>query len=394
MPRLVVVSSGALNWPHRKPYDMLGREPGWDVHIVAPARVPLVDGRDQVCDEPREGAAYTLHKLETSGSRSGRSSWFRGLGPLLLRLRPELVFVEFDPGSLPILHAWAASRAWGARVFAYTPENILRDRWADMRDNAASLRVREAVRDAIVAGFGAAGTAASAGLACMNEEGARIYAEDWGWKKPIKVVPLGTDLELFRPMDVAPLRRSLGLEGGFVVGYFGRVVPDKGVKLLVDALAQLPPSFRMLLDMFFEPGSYAEEVVRRAEELGVKDRLVTFDVPHGEVSRYMNCCDALVLPSLSKPRWKEQFGRVLPEAMACGIPVVGSSSGNIPAMIGDAGIIVPEGDPRAIAAALRSLADDRDLYARLAAAGRKRVEEHLSIQVQVKRLKELFLGAS
>ena len=107
----------------------------------------------------------------------------------------------------------------------------------------------------------------------------------------------------------------------------------------------------------------------------------------------MNCCDALVLPSLSTPRWKEQFGRVLPEAMACGVPVVGSSSGNIPAMIGDAGIIVPEGDSRAIAAALRSLADDPDLYARLRAAGRKRVEEQLSIDVQVKKLKELFLGA-
>lgn len=392
MPRLVVVSSGALNWPHRKPYDVLGREPGWDVHIVAPARVPLVDGRDKLCEEHREGAAYTLHKLETSGSRSGRSSWYRGLAPLLLRLRPEFVFVEYDPGSLPVLHAWAASRAWGAKVFAYTPENILRDRWADARRNAASLRLREAVRDTLVAGFTAAGATASAGLACLNEEGARIYAESWGWRKPITVVPLGTDLA-FRPMDAAALRRSLGLEGGFVVGYFGRVIPDKGVKLLVDALAELPPSFKLLLDMYFEPDSYAEEVVRRAEELGAKDWVVTFDVPHGEVSRYMNCCDALVLPSVSTPRWKEQYGRVLPEAMACGVPVIGSSSGNIPAMIGDAGIIVPESDPHAIAAALRSLADDRDLYARLVAAGRRRVEEHFSIEVQVKKLKELLLGA-
>jgi glycosyltransferase involved in cell wall biosynthesis len=106
----------------------------------------------------------------------------------------------------------------------------------------------------------------------------------------------------------------------------------------------------------------------------------------------MSCCDALVLPSLTTPRWKEQFGRVLPEAMACGVPVIGSTSGNIPAMIGDAGIVVPEGDAGAVAAALRSLEESPERHARLAAAGRRRVVERLSVDVEARMLRD-FLAA-
>ena len=75
--------------------------------------------------------------------------------------------------------------------------------------------------------------------------------------------------------------------------------------------------------------------------------------------------DCLALPSLTRPNWKEQFGRVLVEAMACQVPVVGSDSGEIPNLVGDAGLIVPEGDAAALAAALRRLRDDAVLRASL-----------------------------
>ncbi len=190
-------------------------------------------------------------------------------------------------------------------------------------------------------------------------------------------------------------RIALGLAGRFVIGYFGRLVPEKGVLLLVEALARLPPSHVLLLDMFanFVPGSFAAEVMARADALGVRSRIVTIDVPHQEVPEYMNCCNVVVLPSRSTDRWKEQFGRVLPEAMACGVPVVGSDSGNIPDMIGDAGLIVPEGNVEAIAAAVQAIAGDEELRSRLRAAGRARVLELLSVAVQVRLLKELFLAA-
>jgi glycosyltransferase involved in cell wall biosynthesis len=83
--------------------------------------------------------------------------------------------------------------------------------------------------------------------------------------------------------------------------------------------------------------------------------------------------DVLILPSVTTPKWKEQFGRVLIEGMACGVPVVGSTSGEIPRVIGDAGIVVPEGDIDALAAAMRKLYDDGELRAQLSSRGRRRV---------------------
>jgi glycosyltransferase involved in cell wall biosynthesis len=86
--------------------------------------------------------------------------------------------------------------------------------------------------------------------------------------------------------------------------------------------------------------------------------------------------DALVLPSLTRPNWKEQFGRVLVEAMACGVPVVGSDSGEIPHVVGEAGLIFPEGDVEALRDRLARLAADARFRADLAARGRARVLAH------------------
>ena len=81
--------------------------------------------------------------------------------------------------------------------------------------------------------------------------------------------------------------------------------------------------------------------------------------------------DVLVGPSLTTPRWKEQFGRMLVEAMACGVPVIGSDSGEIPHVIGDAGIVVPEGDRVALCAAIARLRDLRGRPLRSQRAARR-----------------------
>jgi glycosyltransferase involved in cell wall biosynthesis len=83
--------------------------------------------------------------------------------------------------------------------------------------------------------------------------------------------------------------------------------------------------------------------------------------------------DALVLPSLSTPYWQEQFGRILVEAMACGIPVIGSSSGAIPEVVADAGIIVPENDAGALSSAIERLAISADFRDELSRRGMARV---------------------
>jgi glycosyltransferase involved in cell wall biosynthesis len=92
----------------------------------------------------------------------------------------------------------------------------------------------------------------------------------------------------------------------------------------------------------------------------------------------MRSFDAVLLPSLTLPGWKEQFGRVLVEAMASGVPVVGSDSGEIPRVTGKGGVIVPEGDEDALAGALFRLYSDAGLRADLGKRGRERVLKHFT----------------
>jgi glycosyltransferase involved in cell wall biosynthesis len=85
--------------------------------------------------------------------------------------------------------------------------------------------------------------------------------------------------------------------------------------------------------------------------------------------------DVVVLPSLTRPNWKEQFGRILVEAMACAVPVVASGSGEIPNVVGDAGVLVPEGDAGALRAALAALLADPARRQELGRRGRARALE-------------------
>src|SRR5439155_13738570 len=127
------------------------------------------------------------------------------------------------------------------------------------------------------------------------------------------------------------------------------------------------------------------ELESQAVRLGMSDRItLKAGVPTYEVPKELQQLDVLVLPSLTRPNWKEQFGRVLAEAMACETPVIGSNSGEIPHVIDDAGLVFQEGNVQALVASIRQLLDDPALYTQLAAKGRQRVLENYT-QEQIAR---------
>ncbi len=98
------------------------------------------------------------------------------------------------------------------------------------------------------------------------------------------------------------------------------------------------------------------------------------------MAAFYNSLDVLVLPSRTLPNWKEQFGRVLIEAMACQVPVVGSDSGEIPNVVGGGGLIFAEGDVQALRGCLQRLGDDAGERRRLGEQGRQRVLAHYTMR--------------
>ena len=175
----------------------------------------------------------------------------------------------------------------------------------------------------------------------------------------------------------------------FTVGYAGRLVPEKGVRDLLAAVCLLDPPVKTLL---VGDGVLREEL--RATSLPNGDIEVRTGVGHDEMPLSYAEMDVLVLPSRTTRSWAEQFGRVLVEALWCGVPVVGSDSGEIPWVIETThgGRVYPEGDIRGLAARLVELRREPRLAAKLSAAGRASVERTFGIEAVARALDRTLLS--
>jgi glycosyltransferase involved in cell wall biosynthesis len=182
------------------------------------------------------------------------------------------------------------------------------------------------------------------------------------------VIPqFGVDPELFFPGDGGPPE-------AFVVGFVGRLVREKGVDLLIRAGSALDHPWRIEV---VGDGEERPALERLARELGTADRVRFLGpVPSVGIASIVRGFSALALPSRSLPSWREQFGRALIEGMASGVPVIGSTCGEIPRVIGDAGLTFPEGDWAALAECLVRLQRDPDERRELGRRARARVLDY------------------
>lgn len=273
-----------------------------------------------------------------------------GLARVIAELRPDLVHVDEEPYNLATALATFHSSRLGARSVFFTWQN-LRRRYPP----PFSFFERYV--------FGV-----SAYAIAGNAEAVDVLRAK-GYRGPAAVIPqFGVDPEVFAP------RPSDADHDDFTLGYVARLAEEKGPRVLMQALAGLDGRWRLHV---IGSGPLAGEARLLARRAGIADR-VTWEasVPSTSMPDRMRSFDALVLPSLTRPNWKEQFGRALVEAMACGVPVVGSDSGEIPHVIGDAGVVVPEGNADALRAALRALMADAARRQELGGKGRDRVRAH------------------
>ncbi len=208
--------------------------------------------------------------------------------------------------------------------------------------------------------------------------------------KPSTIIPMGVDTDLFQPERGAGDEelRQLGWEreGPPVVGYLGRFVPEKGLELLMGALEQVRAPWRAL----FVGGGPQEQQLRDFAQRHPEQVRVLTGVGHERVPRVLNAMDLLCAPSQTTPRWREQFGRMLVEAFACGVPVVASDSGEIPHTVGGAGLIVPERERTAWVRTLETLLESPQQRADLAERGQARALDTFAWPVVARRHLDFF----
>ena len=220
----------------------------------------------------------------------------------------------------------------------------------------------------------------------MSDEVAKVL-RDKGYTKGFRVLPLGIDPDIFCKKNVSCLKKELGLMD-FVIGFMGKIVEQKGILDLIEAISQINEKIQVLI---IGKGDLRGEVEHLVKLSGRSKRTIIIDtVPHSQVPDHLNCMDLLVIPSITLPHLKEQFGRIIIEGMACEVPVIGSDSGEIPVTIGEAGLIFKEGDVADLKDKIESLIRNRSLRDTLSGKGRKRVLENFSWRVIAKKQHQVY----
>lgn len=144
--------------------------------------------------------------------------------------------------------------------------------------------------------------------------------------------------------------------------------------VLLDAVKQLPFSYKLLL---VGSGLLKEKIDFYIKENNLLDKVELIQgVTHNQVPSYLSRMDLLVLPSLTTSVWKEQFGHVLVEAMVSSVPVIGSDSGAIPEVIGDAGLIFKEGNSNDLAKKIEQFFRNKNLREEMIKKGLEKVKEN------------------
>lgn len=342
--KVLLLHKALVNGAYQKKAEALAAVPGVELTVVVPPAWREARSWTQPL-ERRHTAGYELVVAPIQFNGHHHVHRYPTLGRIVRRVRPDVFHVDEEPFNLATAEAFFWAGRVGARALFVTWATVYRD-----YPPPFSLFERYTHRRAAAAIAGN-----SDALAILRRR---------GYAGPARIVPLALDPDLYPP-------REAGRGDPFTVGFLGRLVPEKGARVLLDAAARLRGDYRLLLI----GGGVEEAGLRaRAARLGIADRVEFVPMlPSDQVPAWLRRLDALAVPSLTTPTWKEQFGRAIIEAMAAAVPVVGSDSGEIPRVIGDAGLITPEGDPAALAAALQSLLDDEPRRRALAAAGRARV---------------------
>ncbi|RLC80180.1 MAG: glycosyl transferase family 1 [Chloroflexi bacterium] len=344
--RILMISKSCVVGAYQRKLEEIARFPDIELMVVVPPA--WRDGTRLLQLERAHTKGYDLVVEPITFNGNFHLHFYPRLGQRLRAFAPDIVHVDEEPYNFATFHALRLAKGFGASALWFTWQNLNRRYPLPFR-----LIERYNLRHAD------SGIAGSAGAAAVWREK--------GYAGPLVTIPqFGVDPDVFSPS----LERRDSAHS-FVIGYVGRLVPEKGVDLLIEAVAKMKGSWRLVILGGGPEQGRLEELVRR---LGLNDRVIFEKWLYSlRLPAFYRGLDALVLPSHSQPNWVEQFGRVLTEAMACGVPVIGSNCGEIPQVIGNAGLIFPEDDARALRERLTRLMRDADLWADIARRGRERV---------------------
>ena len=324
-------------------------------------------------------SSYTPHVLPIYLSGIQGGYFFSPLRyyRLLKSLHPSVLHIDAEPFAIAALHAAIYARLLRIPLTMFVWENTDRYLWKSDESGKRLFFVRILMRQFVLSTV--------KHFCCGNAEAGQLLRK-WGYCGELTVVPqFGVDIDDYPRRDVEPDDEE------FVLGYVGRLIPEKGINTLIRAAAILKGQGVPVKLRIVGKGPQEEKLRQLAAELGLTE-LVDFygPVSDKQVAQVMAAFHVLVLPSRTTPTWKEQFGKVLVEAMVIGVPVMGSRSGEIPTLIADERQTFDEGDAENLAAKLLVLQRDKALRVALAARNQDHVAKFYAQDVVARRYRQIW----
>ena len=362
--KILMLSKALIVGPYQKKLEEMAAIDGVDLTVILPPSWNDSSGTTRLEKAHTHGYELIVTSMLLNGNY--HLHFYPKLRGIVRSVRPDVFHIDEEPYNLSTFHAMRLAQAVQAKTVVFTWQNLYR-RYPPPFDWMERYVLNKT--DALLVG---------------NKEAADVWRRK-GYTGSMHLIPqFGVDpaiyyrhqrvkkrgrISVFKRKSVSqPSRPAL------VIGYVGRLVEEKGLEILLHAVRRLkgPWVLQILGD-----GPDRKRLEQMAQWLGVAPR-VTFDhkIPSGHLPNYFSGLDVLVLPSVSRTNWKEQFGRVLIEAMACDVITVGAQSGAIPEVIGDAGLTFAEGNVEELNHQLQHLLDDVNLRDTLRQKGRRRVTEH------------------
>lgn len=384
---VLAISHAYVRSSNRSVFDKVAG-PDWKVSIVAPTAID--SGQIRIECEPRDDGDSQLDSVEllqlpTNGNHL-RGMTFVGLDALLKKVSPDAIFVEADPGSRVVLELSRYCKKNDIPILCLTNENLmwgpiaswrrtgLRGLPAAFAKTLIHLRMRSRIDHVFTTSSYARDIFRVAGYSSVS------------------VLPLGFDRDRFRYSSSVRhhIRQREGIAANeTVISYFGRITPEKGVDVLIDALGRLQHlPWRLFLNDFISNSDYSQRIGQQIQSLGFKDRVHTVRSRHGAIAQWMCASDVTVLPSRTTAKWVEQFGRVVTEAMATGNYLIVSDSGTPKELVGDCGQVVSEGNTAELATHLEEYLNDPKRFMTKRKKALRRARRKYSANVQASEIKD------
>lgn len=367
--KIAIISHALVQKVAQRRWKKLAEDKNYEVHIFVPKYWESYWFKEKVIFKPEEihNDNYHVYPLKATDVKSWGKYFLKGLCKKLKEINPDLIYIIHEE-SIWIHH----------QIYLCNWLNLNKSKIIFFSMNGMGVPYKKAKNPIkkFIHWLMFQNIKLNTKAVLVHYPGCVKSLREGGYHKPIYMqTQVGVDEELFAPNEKIrdEYRKKLGFSDNLVLGYTGRLTPDKGVDNIANVFIKLSKKYDNLRLLLVGNGDIKEDLEVLFKKEKVDDKVcITGFVDQAEVPNYMNAMDIFILGSKTTSHWIDTFPLVTVQAQAVGIPVIASNSASIPWQLGDSALIFEENNEEDLEKKLEIFINDKKLRKEYAIKGRER----------------------